>query len=284
MEAPPSQWQLKYRRPPRQDDDDDNQSLTEWIAKVQEKATEAAALETELASTSLLDAPLTSPTLVNLEPVDDDVAEVMARMEKILSGALDDDNSTSDVLSPPPLEFDDLSFDVASLSIDAAPIDIELERLPPIHKFDKGSFCSEQMILLFQKNRDEKTLRKCLRFLANHCKCEKKRLGRSLTITQTRMQGKMLGKYFLLWKHIARMAKVKETVLICKFGRVTSKTFREAFSLWRRLVTDHTEIRSVAFDKRRLRILCHTFSSWRNVICESKHHSEVSLASSFVFT
>jgi hypothetical protein len=225
----------------------DEEDIGTWLEMVKEKSrSEAVALETALLST------------------DDEVAEVMMLMDKVLSDAAHNEDFGIDP-NIEDNEFGQFSFDFLSFSTDI-----------------RHSFSSEQMIKLFRRARDEKMIRKCIGRLGQNSKCEKKRLDRIEQIVLKRKQGKVLGGTFLLWKHHARMVKVKETVLICKFGRVTSKRFRGAFLEWKRKAIGQISVESEIVDKHRLKTLRTIFSGWTGTIREARNYDEVSCDVFFV--
>ncbi|KAL3791254.1 hypothetical protein HJC23_000871 [Cyclotella cryptica] len=169
-------------------------------------------------------------------------------------------------------EFDQSSLDFISFSTDLRLNHDELLAIyPSSDENGKHSFSDDHMIKLFRRARDEKMLRKCIGCWTKKSKREKKRLDRIEHIVFKKKEGKLLGRSFLKWKHHARMVKVKETILICKFGRLTSKRFRGAFSEWKRKAMDQKCIESEAIDKYRVKALCTAFSGWTVTICEAKN-------------
>jgi hypothetical protein len=243
----------------------DEEDIGTWLEVVKEKSrSEAVALETALLST------------------DDEVAEVMMLMDKVLSDAAHNEDFGIDP-NIEDNEFGQFSFDFLSFSTDIRHNrDKSLEIHPSLKENDKHSFSSEQMIKLFRRARDEKMIRKCIGRLGQNSKCEKKRLDRIEQIVLKMKQGKVLGGTFLLWKHHARMVKVKETVLTCKFGRVTSKRFRGAFLEWKRKAIGQISVESEIVDKHRLKTLRTIFSGWTGTIREARNYDEVSCDVFFV--
>jgi len=263
----PSNWQLKYNqiKSRKGSNNSDEKDIGTWLEMIKEKSrSEAVALETALLST------------------DDEVAEVMMLMDKVLSDAAHNEDFGIDP-NIEDNEFGQFSFDFLSFSTDIRHNhDKSLEIHPSLKENDKHSFSSEQMIKLFRRARDEKMIRKCIGRLGQNSNCEKKRLDRIEQLVLKRKQGKVLGGSFLLWKHHARMVKVKEAVLICKFVRVTSKRFRGAFLEWKRKAIGQNSVEREIVDKHRLKTLRTVFSDWTGMIREARNYDEVSCDVFFV--
>ncbi|KAL7522383.1 hypothetical protein ACHAWX_007048 [Stephanocyclus meneghinianus] len=257
--SPPSNWQLKYNQIQSRKDSNnsDEEDIGTWIEMVKEKSrSDAVAMETPLVST------------------DDEVAEVMMLMDKVLSEVAHNEDFGID-LNIEDNEVDQFGFEFLSLSTDVrSSHDKSLETHPSLKEDDKHSFSSEQMIKLFRRARDEKVLRKCIGSLGQNSNREKKRLDRIEQIVFKKKQGKVLGGSFLLWKHHARMVKVKETVLICKFGRVTSKRFRGAFLEWKRKAIFQNSVLRDVVDKHKLKTLRAVFSGWTSAIRKARNYDE----------
>lgn len=221
----PSNWQQKYKCPQNSlnnhskstddDGDDTSLSLDAWIEKVK---VNAAALKE----------PLIQPTHLNFDEPDSEVAEVIKQMEELLSrGVQNNDQGVVEESNDDFSEFDYTGFDFPALELEVkANNDLSSDFLGhPLLNTTNRQFNTKQIAELFCKCREEKLARKCLRCLATHCRREKKRLSRTAAIVQKRRRGYVLGKCFLLWKDICRVVKIKQTVLVIKFGRVASKQF-----------------------------------------------------------
>ncbi len=178
----PSQWQQRYPS------ERVETSLSDWIEDVQRRA-----------DSNEPNIPLDADDA----PTDADVADVIARMEQLLSDQSDNES----------FNFDDYLESSSDDSFTQSPID-------------------DHLIESFQT----RTIKRCFDELRRHCRSEKKRLGwiEKLVTKQQRM--KLLSKYLQTWKSVNRMIRVKETMLACKIGRATSNKFRRAFVEWKRLM------------------------------------------------
>jgi hypothetical protein len=246
-----------------EDGDDTSLSLDAWIEKVK---VNAAALEE----------PLIQPTHLNFDEPDSEVTEVIKQMEDLLShGVQNDDQGIVEESNDDFFEFDYTGFDFPALEIEAkANKDLSSDFLD--HQLLSTTNRQLQMAELFCKSREEKLARKCLRCLATHCRREKKRLSRTAAIVQKRRRGYVLGKCFLLWKDICRVVKIKQTVLVIKFGRVASKQFRHAFGAWKKIASEQSELVRQAVEKLEGKVLCRVFSEWRHLLQDIKEKNTVS--------
>lgn len=192
----PSHWQQRY---PSGSFDEDDHSLSHWIAEVQRRADSNESFEYEA-------------TLPDAAPTDAEVADVIARMEQILNNTIataDEQNAS--------FNFDDyLELSSNDSLTQTTPNDIIVE--------------------LSRNQSNDRVKKRCFDELVRHCKSEKKRLGwiEKLVAKQQRM--KLLSIYFLKWKSINRMTRIKESMLSCKIGRATSNKFRRAFVEWKKLM------------------------------------------------
>ena len=224
----PSQWRQRY---PRESTiEDDTASLSNWIEEVQRKADTNELYEDKnyeyqlrsVMSSAVSSSPL---NLLGAAPSDSDVADVIARMEQILSSSEDHNAS---------FNFDD--YLESSSNESSAEISIDYD-----HPVDV-SF----------RNR---TTKRCFDELVRHCKSEKKRLGWIEKIVTKQQRMKLLSKYLISWKSINRMIRVKEAMLACKIGRATSSKFRRAFVEWKRLMLTRRE-QCFKIDSRLRRKVC----------------------------
>lgn len=178
----PSQWQQRFPS------ERVETSLSDWIEDVQRRAD--------------INEPNILPDDADDAPTDADVADVIARMEQLLSDHNDNES----------FNFDDYLESSSNDSFSQISIDDHID-----------SFQTRSM-------------KRCFDELRRHCKGEKKRLGwiEKLVTKQQRM--KLMSKYLLTWKSVNRMIRVKEAMLACKIGRATSNKFRRAFVEWKRLM------------------------------------------------
>ena len=220
IEKMSSQWQQRY---PRESIIEDETSLSNWIDEVQRRA-DATELHDEYHFQ-------TNNNFPDAAPSDADVADVIARMEQILSNSEDHNAS---------FNFDDY---LESSSNDS-PTEISIEGVHPVD----ASF----------RNR---TMKRCFDELVKHCKSEKKRLGwiEKLVTKQQRM--KLLSKYLLIWRSVNRIIRVKEAMLACKIGRATSSTFRKVFVEWKRLMLTRREQLSKIESRWRRKVCRRVFSA-----------------------
>lgn len=197
-----SRWQLKYGRAPREDEDsfhipsfndeeeqhDEIQSLEQWMSRNDDVSSIFSAERDN----------------------DDEVAQVIKEMEKVLShdfmNTIDDDHSSDDFECGDMMKGFTINFDLPT-NENAFHIDVPEASIPPVNITNQSinitgnsSFSTDQMMILFLKGRSDKMARKCLRALAGHCKREKKRLQRVTAIVCNRLRGKALGRSFLCWK------------------------------------------------------------------------------------
>ena len=264
-----SQWQLKYKRDHNShsnlsnnlsgrtiDVEEDSHNIDEWIANT----TEAASLSLQL----------------NLnDHIDSDVAEVIQQMKSVLSnGAQTQTPMTTETNCEDILFKEKKMLSDVNIGFD---LDGQLRGASHFHNHGKNSFSTNQIAALFCKGRDESIARKCLRCLAKHGKREKKRLARSASIVYKRQHGKLIGKTFLLWKNYCRQMKVKEAVLVLKFGRVVSKNFRKAFASWKLITSAQNELEQGATERHQQRMLNHALKGWMHLTSKSKEHENVSV-------
>lgn len=272
----PSYWQRKYKRPCNKEDDTLANDLTAWIAETQAKAEE-------------LNTPLSTNVQLSLnEPFDEEVAFVISQMETLLSHpqpevnycsvpSLSHDNSF-DFNNFPAIEpLDQLN---CSTLDDGIRFESKLSSLnkEPTTEVTRGSFSTNHIITLFQKTRRERTLRLCIRSLAAHCKREKKRLNRTTNIVHKLRHGRILGKTFLLWKNHCRIVRVKQKALAIKFGRASSKQFRQAFAAWKNLSTISSAVETEAVDRCRIKVLTRAFDGWKKIMAAAQDRQKVSPA------
>ena len=234
----PSHWQQRY---PRESTVEDETSLSNWIDEVQRRADSTERYD-EYHFQSILSIAAASfpPNLLpDAAPSDADVADVIARMEQILSSSEDHNAS---------FNFDDYLESSSNESL----TEISIEDDHPVDSFHSN-----------------RTMKRCYDELVKHCKSEKRRLGwiEKLVTKQQRM--KLLSKYLLTWRSINRMIRVKEAMLACKIGRATSSTFRKVFVEWKRLMLTRREQLSKIDSRWRRKICRRVFS----VLLENKDSS-----------
>ena len=213
---------------------------------------------------------------------DDEVAQVIKEMEKVLchdllETATEDDHSSNDFECDGMMKDFNINFDIPTN--EAICNKFALESNPPnpsINLTGNSLFSADQMVLLFRKGRSDKIARKCLRGLAGHGKREKRRMQRATSIIRKRRRGTTLGRSFLSWKSQCRVTKIKQAALILKFGRVNS--ISEAFSGWRLLATNRSDVERKAIDKHQTLVLCKIFTGWKHITNEAKEHCEVSIS------
>ena len=221
----PSHWQQRYpSERVLDDDDDDDNSLGDWIADVQRRAD---VNESYSYSYGALD----------VAPTDADVADVISRLEQILNTTVDtaDDQNAS-------FHFDDY--------LELSSTDSLTQTTPDDH-----------IVESIRNQSSDRVKRRCYDELVKNCKSEKKRLGwiEKLLAKQQRM--KILSNYLLRWKSINRMVRLREVMLACKIGRVTSNKFRRVFVEWRRLILTRREQLSKVDSRKRRKVYRRVFSA-----------------------
>lgn len=231
-------------------DSKDDHSLHSWIDMVQTKA-ETLTLRPETNQCP-------RPGFALIEPFESEVTAVIQQMEAMLC---DGNNVHNDI----GLDFQSQQEDDPSLAFDFQFKPNYLESIRPSVKRDNASFSTDQIVVLLKKSQRERVLRQCLRALSLHCQQEKRRLDRTLHLTQAKRSGKILGLSFLLWKNHCRMLKVKEAALVLKFGRCTSAIFRQAFASWKQIATSRISIKLEVLDRHRLKTLKQAYVGWNQV-------------------
>lgn len=253
-----SQWQLKYQRDHKShsslsgiNNEEQSHSIGEWVAC------------TKGSTTSLQ---------LNLnEHVDSDIAEVIQQMKSVLSAGAETQSLMIAETDCAGVFKRNLLSDVnVSVGLDERLGDACL-----FHENDKDSFNTNQMAALFSKGKEEKIARTCLRCLAMHRKQEKKRLARAALIVQKKQRGNSLGGAYLSWKNYCRQMRVKETVLVLKFGRVVSKQFRQAFVSWKQITTAKNELAQEAAERYQHGMLSNVLSGWMKLTILSKGNNKV---------
>ena len=222
-------WQQRYSSTNRKED----ASISNWIEEVQRLADDDADNDTYDVSGI---------------PSDNDVADVIRRMENLL-------NSTHDLSVS--FNFDDYNFD---------------DNLDDDSMLQQPSL-DDQIVESIRIQSTDKLKKKIFDELRKYCKSEKKRLGWVSKLISKQQRMKLQSKHFLTWKSINRMVRMKETMLACKVGRATSTKFRRAFKDWKRIMLMRREQLSRVDYRLRRRIYRRTFS----VLMQNKESNRIQM-------